>query len=170
MGDTPAMTTDYSDLTARVLDGEALRIGTLYWPRPEPPLLIERARLLASAIPPGTIAAGVSAGWVWTGMGLPTPLSLIAARSPAPSPLVRHSWKVRGVKVPAGDTTTLGPLTLLTPAVTAMDLWRCEAADDIAAAQLWWWGAAAPDTLTEQGRRRQAIIRAWQANYPWATR
>ena len=167
---TPAMTTDYSDVTARVLDGEALRIGTLYWPRPEPPLLIERARLLAAHIPPGTIAAGVSAGWVWTGMGLPTPLSLIAAQRPAPSPLVRHSWRVRGVKVPAGEVTTLGPLTLLTPGATARDLWRCDASDEVAAAQLWWLGGEAPDTTIDPARRRQAQIDVWQASYPWATR
>ena len=169
-GHTPAMTTDYSDVTARVLDGEALRIGTLYWPRPEPPLLIERARLLAAHIPPGTIVAGVSAGWVWTGMGLPTPLSLIASVAPAPSPLARQTWKIRGVKTAADDITVLGPLTLLTRDATARDLWRCDASDEVAAAQLWWLGGEAPDTTIDPARRRQAHIEAWQANYPWATR
>lgn len=164
------MTIDYSDLTARVLDGEALRIGALYWPRPEPPLLMERARLLASAIPAGTIAAGVSAGWVWTGMGVPTPLSLIAAASPAPSPLARHSWKIRGVKVPVADIVTMGPLTLLTPEATQRDLWRAEGPDDVAAAQLWWWGGDLPEITHEPASRRQALIRTWRANYPWATR
>jgi hypothetical protein len=164
------MTTDYSDLTARVLDGEALRIGTLYWPRPEPPLLMERATLVAQAIPPGTIAGGVSAGWVWTGMGLPTPLSLIAARSPAPSPLSRHTWKIRGVKVPAHHHTTRGPLTLLTPDATAADLWTCDAEDEVAAAQLWALDAEPPEDANGTTRRRQKIIRAWQTSYPWATR
>jgi hypothetical protein len=164
------MTTDYSDITARVLDGEALRIGTLYWPRPEPPLLMERARLIASTIPSGTIAAGVTAGWVWTGMGLPTPLSLIAATSPAPSPLVRHEWKLRGVKVPSDHTTILGPLTLLTPHFTAQDLWRCDASDQVAAAQLWHLGSTPPGDLSEPTQRRQTVMTTWQENYPWATR
>jgi hypothetical protein len=164
------MMTDYSDMTARVLDGEALRIGTLYWSRPEPPLLAERARLLASVIPPGTIAAGVSAGWVWTGMGLPTPLSLIAAVSPAPSPLVRHEWKIRGVKVPASDITSLGPLTLLTRDATKQDLWRCDGPDDVAAAQLFWLKTTPSPPQHPQALRRHALIDAWLDNYPWATR
>lgn len=163
-------TTDYSDLTARVLDGEALRFGSLYWPRPEPPLLIERARLVASATPPGTIAAGVSAGWVWTGMGIPTPLSLIGAKTPAPSPLVRQQWKVRGVSVPADHLTTLGPLTLLTPQATSGDLWRGEGSDEVAAAQLFWLDHDPPHHSCGPMRTRQELIDRWRDNYPWATR
>jgi hypothetical protein len=162
--------TDYSDLSARILDGEALRIGFLYWPRPEPPLLIERARLVASAMPPGTIAAGVSAGWVWTGLGLPTPLSLIAGRSPAPSPLARHEWKIRGVKLCPTDTTLLGTLTLLTPDATAGDLWTCEAADTVAAAQLFGMASELPEHTQGRALRRQALVESWRAHYPWATR
>jgi hypothetical protein len=162
--------TDYSDMTARVLDGEALRIGSLYWPRPEPPLLIERARIVASAIPSGTIAAGVSAGWVWTGMGVPTPLSLIAASSPSPSPLIRHEWKIRGVKVLPTRITTMGPLTLLTPEATAHDLWTCDAVDEVAAAQLFWLDSEPPDNTQERTRRRHRMILQWRADYPWATR
>jgi len=162
--------TDYSDVTARVLDGEALRIGGLFWPRPEPPLLIERARLLASHMPTGTMAAGVSAGWVWTGMGVPTPLSLIAKSSPAPSPLARHQWKIRGVKPPAGGVTALGPLVLLTPEATAEDLWMCEASDEVAAAQLFWLTAPPPsDTERAHGHRIERL-RQWRDAYPWATR
>ena len=162
--------TDYSDITARVLDGEAQRIGSLYWPRPEPPLLAERARLIQDSIPPGTIAAGVSAGWVWTGMGVPTPLSLIAASQPAPSPLARHQWKIRSVKVSPDDVTTRSGLTLLTPDATAEDLWRCDAPDDVAAAQLFWLSAQPPRESGHPARRRQALIDSWQARYPWATR
>jgi hypothetical protein len=162
--------TDYSDLTARVLDGEALRIGSLYWPRPEPPLLIERARLIASAMPAGTIAAGVSAGWVWTGLGLPSPLSLIARSSPAPSPLARHQWKIRGVTLAPGDTTHLGPLTLLTPEATAKDLWRCEAQDTVAAAQLFELASEPPAEPDDGALRRYALLHTWRTDYPWATR
>jgi hypothetical protein len=164
------MTPDYSDITSRVLDGEALRIGTLFWPRPEPPLLAERAQLIRRAIPPGTIAAGTTAGWVWTGMGLPTPLSLIAASSPAPSPLIRHRWKIRGVKTPLGHLTQLGHLTLLTPQATATDLWRCEASDEVAAAQLFWLDPSPPVDTNSRTQRRRAVIESWLANYPWATR
>jgi hypothetical protein len=162
--------TDYSDITARVLDGEALRIGSLYWPRPEPPLLMERARLIASAIPSGTIAAGVTAGWVWTGMGIPTPLSLIAASSPSPSPLIRHEWRIRGVKAHDTHITRMGPLTLLTPHATANDLWTCEADNEVASAQLFWLDSAPPNNNQEQTRRRQGLVGQWRADYPWATR
>lgn len=162
--------TDYSDMTARVLDGEALRIGSLYWPRPEPPLLMERAKILASAIPSGTIAAGVSAGWVWTGMGIPTPLSLLAASSPSPSPLIRHEWKIRSVKTPHTNITSKGLLTLLTPEATAEDLWGCEAVDEVAAAQLFWLGSWPRKGLHERTQRRQELILQWRSDYPWATR
>jgi len=167
---TPAMTTDYSDLTSRVLDGEALRIGSVYWPRPEPPLLAERARLVATVMPAGTLAAGNTAGWVWTGMGLPTPLCLIASTSPAPSPLARHQWKIRGVKVAPTDLTTVGPLVVLTPSATEGDLWRCEGSDEVAAAQLFWLHAETPVDPHARAKRRGDILQSWRANYPWATR
>jgi hypothetical protein len=164
------MTTDYSDITARVLDGEALRIGSLYWGRGEPPLLTERARLVAAEAPAGTIAAGISAGWVWTGIGLPTPLSLIASSSPAPSPLTRHQWKIRGVKVSPGGITRLGRLAILTRQATTDDLWSCESADDVACAQLFWLGAGPPTTTDPRAQRRWGLLQTWRASYPWATR
>ena len=168
---TPAMTIpDYSDVTARVLDGEALRCGELYWLRPEPPLLMERATLVSQAMPPGTLAAGHTAGWVWTGMGVPTPLSLIAQKSPAPSPLARHRWKIRGVKVSPSNTTVLGPLALLTPAAAQADLWTCPALDEVAASQLFWLEAAEPTENSGASERRMALIDRWRENYPWATR
>jgi len=126
--------------------------------------------MVASAIPSGTIAAGVTAGWVWTGMGVPTPLALIAGSSPSPSPLIRHEWKIRGVKVLPAHITAMGPLTLLTPEATADDLWICEAADEIAAAQLFWLDSEPPDNTRDRTHRRHVIIRQWRANYPWATR
>ncbi len=164
------MTTDYSDLTARVLDGEALRIGELFWPRPEPPLIMERAKLVRAAIPSGTIAAGVSAGWVWTGMGIPTPLSLIASASPAPSPLLRHEWRIRGRQLQPSHITVLGPLTLLTRHATIDELWQCEASDEVAAAQLFWLKAAPPAGAEGKAKRRMQLVLYWRASYPWATR
>lgn len=162
---------DYSDLTARVLDGEALRIGELYWTRPDPPLLPERAQLVMKAIPRGTLAAGITAGWVWTGMGLPTPLSLIARAHPAPSPLVRHQWKVRGIAVPGSEVTSLGDLVLLTPEATVQDVWTAGHHDDVAAAQLYHFDAdlnRRPDTPT--AHRRAKLVTTWRSAYPWATR
>lgn len=166
------MTDDDSDVSARVLDGEGLRIGDWFWPRPDPPLLAERARLVRQHIPPGTLAAGVSAGWVWTGMGLPTPVSLIALRQPAPSPLARHEWKIRGVSPGPDDTTTVAGLCLLTQAATVRDLWQVSAQDDVAAAQLFWLGAAVPTDAraTQAARRRAETLAAWLRDYPWANR
>ena len=161
---------DYSDVTARVLDGEALRCGDLYWLRPEPPLLMERAKLVAQVMPPGTLAAGHTAGWVWTGMGVPTPLNLIAQTRPAPSPLARHQWKIRGIGVSPRDTTTLGPLALLSPTATQADLWVCPASDEVAASQLFWLEASEPPESSGASKRRWGLVSQWRKNYPWATR
>jgi hypothetical protein len=162
---------DYSDVTAKVLDGEALRIGHLYWMRPEPPLLAERASLVAEAIPPGTMAAGITAGWVWTGMGLPEPFSLIAKASPAPSPLIRHAWRVRGISVPTDNITTLRGLQLLNVEATAADLWTCEAPDELATAQLFHLDAQPPGRrLSAVAEGRMALLESWRQAYPWATR
>lgn len=171
VGHTPAMEkTDYSEYTARLLEGEALLIGDLRWPRPEPPLRLERAGMLADAIPPGTIAAGVSAGWVWTGMGIPTPLSLIASRSPAPSPLSRHEWKIRGVVTSDQDIAVVGSLSLLTPEATRRDLWRCPATDEVAVALLFWLGTVPTEQTDDLHAARSGLLRRWRQDYPWATR
>jgi hypothetical protein len=175
------MTPDVVETSSRILDGEGQRIGDLFWHRPDPPLLAERAELLASALPAGTLAAGVSAGWVWSGMGTPTPLSLIARSSPAPSPLARHRWKIRGIAVPCADVVVVRGLSLLTKVATVADLWTCDGSDEVAAAQLFWLapassppgqpsGPPAEHVTNDRTDRRRAIIHAWRENYPWATR
>jgi hypothetical protein len=103
-------------------------------------------------------------------MGIPTPLSLIAARSPAPSTQMRHEWKIRGGKVQDTHITTMGPLTLLTRVATAEDLWTCEAGDEVVAAQLFWLDSTPPTNPREETCNRQRLLEQWRASYPWATR
>jgi hypothetical protein len=176
VGDTPAMDNpDYPDHTARVLDGEAQFIGGLFWPRLEPPLLKERFSLLATTLPPGTIAAGITAGWAWSGMGSPTPLGLIAKTQPAPSPLARHAWKIRGIALQPHQLDIRDGVSCLNKQATVSDLLTCDGADDVVAAQLFWLLRDQPlptPVDNEEGctTRRLSLVRAWQVAYPWATR
>jgi len=153
-----------------VLNGEALMIGGLYWPRPDPPLLPERARLVGGVIPDRTLASGVTAGWVWTGMGLPTPFSLIALKNPSPSPLLRHEWRIRGRRVEASDIRVIAGLGLLSREATVTDLWRVEANDEVAAAQLFFLHPVDQDIPQGAISRRVELVAGWRKNYPWATR
>jgi hypothetical protein len=153
-----------------VLTGEALMIGELYWPRPDPPLLPERAGLVAGVIPHRTLASGVTAGWVWSGLGLPTPFALVALKNPSPSPLLRHEWKIRSRGVEASDIRVLAGLTLLSRQATVTDLWRGEASDEVAAAQLFFLHPADRDPPQGALSRRVELVRTWRENYPWATR
>jgi hypothetical protein len=167
---------DVGEMSSLVLDGEALSIGDFFWPRPDPPLLAERAWLVATHLPSGTLAAGITAGWVWSGIGRPTPLSLIAKTQPAPSPLARHQWKIRGIRVPTTNCQKLGSLTVLTREATWEDLWRADGPDEVAAAQLFCLAADDPgrtlpqlSQLCDVGTTRRALVTDWQHRYPWAT-
>jgi hypothetical protein len=153
-----------------VLDGLALLIGGLYWPRPEPPLGPERAALIARHIPAGTIASGITAGWVWTGLGQPTPFQLIAKTHPSPSPLLRHQWNIRSRHVPPENIVVRRGLTLTSPEQTASDLWRVEGPDDIAAAQLFFLHEENSTPPADAISKRVELVAKWRADYPWATR
>jgi len=147
----------------------------MFWPRPDPPLLSERFALVASAIPPGTLAAGQTAGWVWTGMGSPTPFSLIAKQQPAPSPLVRHSWKIRGTTPSPEDLVSRCGLECLTKQATADDLWECDGDDTVVSSQLFFLLGDHDDLATVspgglRASRRAEILTQWRSRYPWATR
>ena len=171
------MVDEMADMCSRVRDGEALFVGEFFWARPDPPLLPERARLLAAHLPSGTLAAGVTAGWLWCGIGAPTPLSLIARSQPAPSPLARHRWKSRGVRVAAEAWQTVEGLPVLTLEATWRDLWTVEGPHEGVAAQLFClsWdyphlSIPQPEQLTGVGPQRYALLADWQRRYPWATR
>ena len=176
--DTPPMSThDVSEMSSRVVDGEALRIGDLFWPRPDPPLPEERAALLATHLPLGTVAAGITAGWFWSGMGSPTPLCLIAKTQPAPSPLARHRWKIRGIRVAGDHWQDAGQLPVLTLQATWGDLWVADGPNEVAAAQLFCLAEEHPELtmpdgalLNEAGQYRRRLVTDWRERYPWATR
>lgn len=179
--DNPGVfTCDSSEFSSRVRDGEALDFGGLYWPHPWPPTAEERAGIVGSVVPTGVLMAGATAGWVWTGMGVPTPLSLLPTRHPGPSPLARQSWRVRGATVPTSQQTVLGGHRLLTRQATVLDLLSVGGRDDVMAAQLFVLSAELghklpahtdipPSHRTRANRRRQ-LVEAWRLDYPWATR
>ena len=173
-------TCDSSEFSSRVRDGEALNFGGLYWPHPWPPTTKERAGLVGNLLPAGVLMAGATAGWVWTGMGGPTPLSLLPTRHPVPSPLARQAWRVRGAAVPPSYQTTLSGYRLLTRQATVDDLLRVTGSDGSIAAQLFVLTTELDGVLpgvraVSSGHRARAIrrielVEKWRRDYPWATR
>jgi len=81
-----------------IVDGEALSLDGLYWPRPYYPTRIERAGVVGANIPRWATATGHTAGWIWTGMGSPLPFAVLRPSQPAISPLERTQWKARELR------------------------------------------------------------------------
>jgi hypothetical protein len=123
---------EYSALRA----GNALRIGSIVWPRPYFPTIHERAALVASLIPSWAIASGRTAGWVWTGMGLPQPWNVLRPVTPAPSPLDRMEWGARTVNPVHHAVERLEGLALVAPEATVVDILLRDDCPDTASAQV----------------------------------
>lgn len=184
--DTPSMQHVFQDAEERALrlDGLSGAHGSLAWPHPAPPLLRERATLVASIIPSWAIAAAQTAGWVYTGLGRAEPWALCAPRSPAISPLQRREWKPRSPTPEAHELQTLSGLTLTTPSRTLSDLLVWPGDDEIAACQLFEMAdhvtlqrateralyAARTATMAQRVRVRSALTRKWWEDYPLVTR
>ena len=116
--------------------GTALRIGSILWPRPYFPTVHERAALVAGLIPPWAIASGRTAGWVWTGMGLPEPWNVLRPVTPAPSPLDRMEWGARTLNPVHHSLERLEGLTLVGPEATVVEILLSEHCADAAGAQV----------------------------------
>ena len=168
---------------ALALDGVLWRDGSVIANSAGPPLLTERASLVAQVLPEWAIAAGHTAGWVWTGLGHPEPWSLFRPQRPAISPLSRAGWKPRSTKRPGMTTTSLGALRVLTREATVTDLLTAPGDDDVAAAQLYALSndhsltrsidqirAAVTTRQRDRARVRIARVRQWWRDYPDVTR
>ncbi len=81
-----------------VVDGEALSLDGLFWPRPYYPTRIERAGIICSKIPHWATPTSHTAGWIWTGMGSPLPFAVLRPSQPAISPLERTQWSARELR------------------------------------------------------------------------
>jgi hypothetical protein len=123
---------DYGALRA----GTAMRIGSIVWPRPYFPTVHERARLIAGLIPSWAIASGRTAGWVWSGMGLPEPWNVLRPAQPAPSPLDRMEWSARTLNPAHHHVEHFEGLTLVAPQAAVLDILLTEHCPDTAGAQV----------------------------------
>lgn len=168
-----------AESSALVLHGLGKRFGEVVWPHPTHPFLADRAQLLADALPTWAVAAGHTAGWVWTGMGQPQPWSLLYREGPHPSPMARTHWKPRQRLVAENSLRIVRGLALLSPAETVADLLIAPGSDELAVSPLFvlmenasdeevkGLGRNPPRTgiLRERSRRRLAMLRQWRERY-----
>ena len=140
-------------------DGEALSFGGLLWPRPYFPARVERATLVHSALPAWAIPSGTTAAWIWTGMGLPTPLTVLRPSSPAISPLVREYWKARELLGSRHHVTTVGGYTVLDPLSTEGDLFTHDDSIDSCATQILFLRALTHPSLPQSALRLSPVQR-----------
>lgn len=168
---------------ALALDGVIWRSGSLVHHLQEPPLLPERAHILRRRLPDWATIAGVTAGWLWTGLGRPEPFDLIAPSSPALSPIVRNQWRPRSPRRHPLETMQIRGLQTLTREATASDLLVCRGDDDVVASQLYQLsdserlGEIARTALSgrrhrgqDRVRQRVSRVRQWWSDYPVVTR
>lgn len=170
---------------ALALDGRSWRQGSLISPHPAPPLLKQRAELVCERIPEWAVAAGHTAGWVWSGMGRAEPWSLLAPVAPAISPIARQEWKPRSQHGREGSFTSVGNLRLLSLEGTQEDLLTCDGVDEQIACQLFCLigpesiravvervrcGSGYTATKRERLRRRVTLTRLWWDAHPEVTR
>jgi len=115
--------------------GHIVLLGSLVHPKPWFPGRSERAALIARALPPWAIASGITAGWVWTGMGHPEPWSVLREEKPGLSPLERTTWRAR-LRVQHHRVTSLGALRLLTPQSSIGEILGSAESVDVCASQI----------------------------------
>ncbi|MDA2980916.1 MAG: hypothetical protein O2828_04015 [Actinomycetota bacterium] len=119
-----------------IVDGEALSLDGLYWPRPYYPTRIERAGLIAANTPAWATATSHTAGWIWTGMGSPLPFAVLRPSQPAISPLERELWRARELRTPAHQIATIAGYHLLDTSSTEAELLAHSQDIDRAATQI----------------------------------
>lgn len=121
---------------SRQSDGLGLVLGSLWWPRPYYPTRVERAALVAAALPAWAVASGVTAGWVWGGFGAPEPWCVLRHHTPAISPLERTQWAALTLNPTHHRIVNVAGLSLLTVLDTVRELLLGPSAIDTAAAQV----------------------------------
>ncbi len=122
---------------AFALQGLGLSWGSLHWDQPRFPTLNERASLIARALPTWAIASGVTAGWVWTGMGAPEPWDVLRPTQPALSPLARTQWSAREHSPRHHLLQHIGGVSILTPESTAREVLLSPEPVGVRTSQLW---------------------------------
>lgn len=105
-----------------IVDGEALSLDGLYWPRPYFPTRIERAGVVAAHIPQWATPTSHTAGWIWTGMGSPLPFAVLRPSQPAISPLERQHWRARELRVGTHRVDTVAGYRVLDTSSTEAEL------------------------------------------------
>ena len=164
-----------------IVDGEALSLDGLYWPRPYYPTRVERAALIAANIPAWATATSHTSGWIWTGMGSPLPFAVLRPNQPAVSPIERERWRARELRQPAHQTATIGGYRLLDTSSTEAELLTHTHDIDRAATQIFFLrqepahvAADAPLRMSSDQRERAHLIlervRQLQETYPDSTR
>lgn len=121
---------------SRESDGLGLVLGSLWWPRPYYPTRVERATLVAAALPAWAVASGGTAAWVWSGFGKPEPWSVLRRHSPAISPLERTRWAALTLNPVHHRVETLAGLSLLGIIDTVREVLLGTGAIDTAATQV----------------------------------
>jgi len=166
----------------RLSQSQATAIGDLVWPRPYFPTRWERAQWVASLLPSWAIASGITAGWVWTGMGYPTPWQVLREELPGLSPLERVDWQARLRSRAHHTVEAIGELRLLSTKSTSIEVLLGGRNSDAGAAQLLFLrGANAPlDELLDKrrtsprARHRAGVMleraKILRARYPDITR
>ena len=143
-----------------VWEGHSLFIGSLHQPRPWYPSLDERAALVKQALPSWAIASGITAGWVWTGMGLAEPWSVLRPRTPGLSPLERILWRACIRNPRHHDTTVVQGLTLLTPQSAVREILLDNADIDQSATQILFLSSDPCELLRAREYERRASPRS----------
>jgi hypothetical protein len=118
------------------IQGFVILFGSLVWPRPYFPTRVERARLVAHAIPRWATATDATAAWVWTGFGQPEPWRVLRQRHPAISPLERTHWQAVELNPEYHRTQRIAGLSILSPADTVREVLLGSGNIDVAGAQV----------------------------------
>lgn len=105
-----------------IVDGEALSLDGLYWPRPYYPTRIERAGVICAKIPRWATPTSHTAGWIWTGMGSPLPFAVLRPSQPAISPLERQHWRARELREGTHQIERIGGFPVLDSRSTEAEL------------------------------------------------
>jgi hypothetical protein len=149
-----------------ILDGESLSLGGLYWPRPYFPTRVERAKLVSMALPEWATPSGTTAAWIWTGMGSPTPLTVLRPSHPAISPIERERWRAKELRDSHHKITTVGGYRVLDPLSTEEELFRHTHTIDSSATQILFlralgWSRRSGHTvrMSDAQRERAGLIR-----------
>lgn len=110
-------------------------LGSLVHCRPWFPSRSERAALVKNYLPPWAVASGITAGWVWTGMGSPEPWCVLREEKPGISPIERIHWRAR-IRGAHHQVTSLNELRIVTPLCTVKEILRGEGQIDVCATQI----------------------------------